>query len=84
MGANATRHFKLGLGASPCANGETHEFFLTLDGERVPGAPGVFKTIRQGDSIPSVASKALLEILKRTEQTATFSLAPTSGSEEPR
>lgn len=35
----------LGVGWLRCANGETHEFWLTLDGNRVGG--GVFRSIHK-------------------------------------
>ena len=47
-----------------CANGETWEFWLTLDGLRVSPTPGVFRTVRIGDSIADAAASALKTLLR--------------------
>ena len=56
--------FPISIDFIRCANGETHEFFLTLDGLRVRGTE-VYRTVNVGDSIPIHAANALAEILEK-------------------
>lgn len=52
------------VGILPCANGETHEFFLCDEhGRRLFGGVGVFRTVEAGDHLPTHAWQAFREMV---------------------
>lgn len=67
--ANTSGSLTIAVGWSPCANGETYEFFLidADNGERLYRAgnhTGVFRSVKTGDSISIIAAKALGDLLR--------------------
>lgn len=58
-------HYTLGVGVRRCANGETHEFFLTLDGDRLDGKIGLLRTMLIGDSVPDHVRAVLPQLVMR-------------------
>jgi len=63
VNADQTRvSYPVAVEGARCANGETWEFWLTLDGLRV-SQPHVFRTIKIGDSLSYHAAAALKTLL---------------------